>query len=326
MGAVLAPLQQWLWMRVAASALAWALIWILALLLPAHAADEPGGGLRLEQLGPGLYVYWGPHEDASPANLGAIANVGVVVGERCVAVIDSGGSQAFGQRLRQAIAAVTPRPVCAVINTHLHPDHLLGNAAFGQEGIEVYGHARLPEALSSRARSYLEAAQREVGVELVGKELRLPQQLVTGSQWLDLGQRRLLLQAYPLAHTATDLTVVDERTQTLFTGDLLFVEHVPVVDGSVRGWLSVLDRLAGQHFAQVVPGHGPLLTGWPAALAPQKNYLRRLLDDTRRALAEGQGLQAAMEAVAVQNLEGWLRFDVFHRRNVAAVFTELEWE
>ncbi|MEI7783817.1 MAG: quinoprotein relay system zinc metallohydrolase 2 [Betaproteobacteria bacterium] len=313
-------------MRLAASALAWALLWALTLILPARALDAGAGGLKLEQVGPGVYVYWGPHEEAGPANQGAIANVGVVLGERCVAVIDSGGSLAFGQRLRRAIMALTPKPVCALINTHLHPDHLLGNGAFAEAGIAVYGHARLPQSLASRAQSYLAAAQREVGLDLVGSELHAPRERVAGAQWLDLGQRRLLLQAQPLAHTATDLTVIDESTRTLFAGDLVFVEHVPVVDGSVRGWLSVLEGLAGQDFAQVVPGHGPLVRNWPAALMPQTAYLGRLLDGTRRALDQGQGLQQAMDAVAAQNLERWLRFDAFHRRNVAAVYTELEWE
>lgn len=311
-------------MRLAALSLVWAVLGVLT--LPAW-ADSVGGGVpSLQQIASGVYVYWGPHEDASPANQGAISNVGVVLGERCVAVIDSGGSLAFGQRLRQAIRALTPKPVCALINTHLHPDHLLGNAAFDDPAIAIYGHVRLPSSLASRTPSYLLAAQRELGAEQVGTDIHLPRQLVTHSTWLDLGQRRLLLQAHPAAHTATDLTVMDESSGTLFTGDLLFVEHVPVIDGSVRGWLSLLDRWATLSYAQAVPGHGPLVRNWPAALVPQRQYLRRLLDGTRAALQQGQGLQAAMETVAAENLEGWQRFDVFHRRNIAAAYTELEWE
>ena len=52
---------------------------------------------------------------------------------------------------------------------------------------------------------------------------------------------------WPLLHYRLDLTVFDRRTATLWTGDLLFRERVPVVDGSLKGWLDVLAKLRSRY-------------------------------------------------------------------------------
>src|SRR3977135_293239 len=82
----------------------------------------------LENPAPGLYVHYGQQAEMTRANYGDVANLGFVVGSRCVAVIDTGGTFAVGLALRHAIRKVTGEPVCYVINTHVHPDHVFGNA------------------------------------------------------------------------------------------------------------------------------------------------------------------------------------------------------
>ena len=91
----------------------------------------------------------------------------------------------------------------------------------------------------------------------------------------------LELRAWPTAHTDTDLTVLDTATGTLFAGDLLFMERIPVVDGSLLGWLRVMDELERLPAQRVVPGHGPPSAPWPEAAAPQRAYLEYLRDTLR---------------------------------------------
>src|SRR5271169_2619965 len=59
---------------------------------------------------PGVYVHYGAQADMTAANAGDIANLGFVVGTRCVAVIDTGGSYAVGRALHGAIRRVTALP------------------------------------------------------------------------------------------------------------------------------------------------------------------------------------------------------------------------
>src|SRR3546814_19969425 len=68
---------------------------------------------------------------------------------------------------------------------------------------------------------------------------------------IDLGGRPLRLKAWPTAHTNTDLTVHDEKTGTLWAGDLLFERRLPTLDGSLLGWLTVLDSLLADDVRRV---------------------------------------------------------------------------
>lgn len=273
-------------------------------------------------------MHAGVHGEASAENLGSIANIGFVVGAKCVAVIDSGGSRAAGMRLLAALRKVSALPVCYVINTHMHPDHVFGNAAFVAEaaGATVVGHAKLAAALSARERGYLERIRQELGEAAVGTRVVLPTMTVADTKEIHLGGRTLVLRAWPTAHTDNDLTVFDRSTRTLFAGDLLFVERIPSIDGSLRGWLKALAELRRLDPAYVVAGHGEAGANWPQAVTRLHEYLSMVLDQTRAAIKAGRTIQQAVAEVGASERGRWQLFDDYHRRNVTAAFAELEWE
>ncbi len=275
----------------------------------------------------GVFVHRGRQMTTDAANRGDIANIGFIVGDRCVAVIDTGGSILIGQRLRLAVEAATPRPICYVINTHMHPDHVLGNAAFRHQARPpvFVGHARLAAALAARGTGYRRALLRDVGDAVAGSEIVLPTLEVKNGLELDLGDRKLQLRAWPTAHTDNDLTVFDETTGTLWLSDLLFIGHTPVVDGSLRGWLQVMTEIALLQPRRVVAGHGEA-ADWRLAMADQERYLRSLLNETSAAIKAGKTLSEAVDAVGQSEKGRWLLFDEFHRRNVTAAYAELEWD
>lgn len=293
---------------------------------PAQAGDgETDGPLGMRQTAEGVFVHFGVDALMDAANEGAIANVGFIVGDEAVAVIDTGGSAREGRRLRAAIGAVTHKPVRYVINTHAHPDHVFGNAAFAGDGAVFVGHRNLSRALAERGPYYLSAFRRTMGEALDGAELVAPQQEVGSEVRLDLGNRVLTLRAFPTAHSDSDLTVVDETTRTLFAGDLVFVRHIPVVDGSLRGWLAALSPLKGIAAREVIPGHGPA-AAWPAAIESERRYLERLAGDCRALIAAGTPLAEAAQSAGRSERAQWELFEAYNARNATAAFAELEWE
>jgi quinoprotein relay system zinc metallohydrolase 2 len=242
-----------------------------------------------------------------------------------VCVIDPGGALADGEALRAALRRVTDRPISHVVMTHVHPDHVFGAGAFTRDRPVFVGHAGLPALLSQRGGFYRDRLNEVLGAGAAGPVV-LPSMLVSDRGRIDLGGRVLRLTAHRPAHTGADLSVLDEATSTLITGDLVFVRRAPSLDGDLKGWLAVLADLRGAPARRAVPGHGPVSCDWPAAAADIERYLTTLLTETRAAIAAGTPMQAAAQSVARGERGRWLLFDDYNPRNVLEAYQALQWE
>jgi quinoprotein relay system zinc metallohydrolase 2 len=284
--------------------------------------------LTMENLGDGIYVHHGVHEDMSEGYHADICNISFIVGSKGIAVIDTGGSLKTGQALREAIRQVSELPILYVINTHVHPDHIFGNAAFTEDKATFVGHEKLPDAMERRRENYLRINQQWLGEAFAGSEIVKPSMLVKTTTNLDLGDRTLLLTAYPVAHTNTDLTVLDKKSSTLWTGDLLFIERTPSIDGDIKGWLAVINELKNNEAEFAIPGHSSSLkdANWKKQLNDQERYLWTLLNDIRASIKKGEVMEKAMGTAASSERSYWQLFDIVNRRNVNNIYPALEWE
>ena len=291
----------------------------------ARPTEAPLQAWPTHEVAPGIHIRRGVNEDVSASNDDAIANIGFIVGRDAVAVTDSGGSLNDGRRLRARIRAITPLPVRYVLMSHVHPDHVFGAGAFRADHPVYVGHAGLPGALSLRWEYYRTRIEAILGKDTVGAVV-MPTLLVHDKAQIDLGDRVLELHAHGIAHTDSDLTVLDRKTRTLIASDLLFVERVPSLDGSLKGWLQELGILKTVGAQHAVPGHGPVSVEWPQGCRDLARYLGVLLRETRAAVKKGLEIDAAVKTVALSERSRWKLFDDYHGHNVIQAFKELEWE
>lgn len=279
----------------------------------------------LRQVAPGDYVHPGKNVSFTDVDHDDIANLGLVVGTRCAAVIDTGGSVTTGAAFAAAVKRITPLPVCYVINTHWHPDHSFGNVAFKRAGTVFVGNARLPGELAKRGHDLAEGFAADLGPDPAAAIVP-PTRLVKTTLTLDLGGRSLRLKAWPPAHTDTDLTVEDLRTRTLWTGDLLFRQRIPALDGSLDGWLKALPVLAAMQARIVVPGHGTVGHHLADDLKPETRYLQALREQTCTFIHDGGTLEQARRKVLPDNTQHWLLWSQHQPLNVQRAYVELQWQ
>jgi glyoxylase-like metal-dependent hydrolase (beta-lactamase superfamily II) len=215
-------------------------------------------------------------------------NVGLVVGEAGLLVIDTRASHNQGRELRNDILELTDKPVKWVINTHWHWDHVFGNSRFPEA--EIWGHALCRSVLVEKGEEQRLAALRWFGEEhrdeIEEVEIVPPDRMVDPAHDLDIGNRVVRLEWLGLGHTDADLVVVVPDTAVLFAGDLLENGAPPYFgDGYPLAWqdtaANVRDRAAGV----TVPGHGDVMDG--AAVATQAEEIAAVAAACAEGLATG---------------------------------------
>lgn len=291
------------------------------------AADNEISAKSFIEVATGVFVRYGLHQEISKQSLPHIANHGFVVGENSVAIIDPGGSLKAAQSTLKAVAQLSNLPVTHVIVTHMHPDHSVGLAAYSElPDTVILGHQKLADALYANLDFFTDnfignTDRRKLEKLLDANRL----QAVKTGDTIDLGNRVLTLDSFDRAHTSTDITVLDNQHKLLWAGDLLFVERLPSLDGSLQGWVDALQTLEKRDISIVIPGHG--ISGpWDQLVKPQRKYLTELLMATREAIRKGTSLAEYIKSASIPVGEPWQLYQIQHRTNLSRAYTELEWE
>lgn len=219
-----------------------------------------------EQVAPAVYVIHGPVAYPSPENQGFMNNPAFIVTEDGVVVVDPGASVQTGEMVLRQIRVLTDKPLLAVLNTHVHGDHWLGNQAMraAQPEVPIYGHPKMIAAIEQGAgKEWEDRMLRATDNATAGTEAVAPNQAVDDGDELRLGGLTYRFHHFGQQHTHTDLMIEVPEKSLLFVGDNANNKRiVRLDDASFSGLINGLQQIKTRVKADVlVPGHGQT-GGW----------------------------------------------------------------
>ena len=259
-------------------------------------------------------------------------NSAVIVLEDGVLVVDSQSTPAAARALIAEIGKVTPKPIRWVVNSHMHWDHVQGNAAYvgkwpaGAEiiateatraDIERIGRTRVAAELATLPRRIADlrkslaksspARQAALAAEIVSTEtylaeirsMDLPLPTVTFDRSLAIrrGGTEVRLLWLGRGHTDGDAVVYLPDEKVVFTGDLVHGYAPYMGDSYPFDWIETLDKLAGLDFEYLLSGHGDVMKG-KAQIRLWQDFLGDLLAQTTQAVREGLTLAQTLARVS----------------------------
>jgi cyclase len=256
-------------------------------------------------------------------------NAGYVVADDEAVVIDTMYGPADSREIAAGLAQEFPgAAVRWVVNTHHHADHTFGNQTFAAPVVAhrtVYDTVKAnlagpwsPAAVEAQ-RKVMPNPERWDGLDIVPPQVLLYDQLD-----LAVGGRLVRLAHFG-GHTPGSCIAFLEEDGVIFAGDLLFIGRYPFLGhGSAGDWLAALRELLAMKPRQVVPGHGPILTG--AQISREIDRLAAYMEET---MVRVEALRAAgrsrEEVLADAGFPKYADegYEHHHRVNIARVWDEL---
>jgi cyclase len=210
-------------------------------------------------------------------------NITVAVGTDGIIMVDSQFAP-LHDKIKAAIAKISPLPVKYLINTHYHGDHVGGNAAFHKEGATIVAHDNIRVRLAAGTTNGLTGNKSPpVEADAIPTDTYL-----VGGMKVDVGGRTAQVGHLVNAHTDGDSWVYFADANVLATGDT-FTKNYPNLDwgngGTIDGMILANEKYLqiANDTTKIVPGHGPLLDKayvkeFHAMLVTARDRVKKLYD------------------------------------------------
>ena len=293
------------------------------LAVPGHVSAQT---LQVEPVTDGIWAIVGEKEQRSPENLGNNATFGLVATEAGAVLIDPGGSWLGAEALHAAIQSVTDQPVTHVLNTGGQDHRWLGNSYWQQQGATVIASEAAVEDQRARGSMQMTALSQLIGAALDGTEPSHADVTFADAHRLEVGGLTFEIVHPGAAHTPGDSFVWLPGKDTVFTGDIVYVERILGVgdQSSIADWPAAFEAVQATGAAHVVPGHGSPTT-MAHARADTYDYLMNLRARIAALIEDGGDIMDAprVDQQAFSHLE---QFEALAGRNAQTAFQQMEWE
>ncbi len=274
----------------------------------------------------GVYALVGPKEQRSAENLANNATFGVVVTDEGVVLMDPGGSWKGAEAIHARIREITEQPVKFVFDTGGQDHRWLGNGYWQSQGATVIASQAAVEDHKARGSQQLSALSQFLGVQLSGTTPAYADVSFVDNYTLDFGGLTFEITHAGQAHTPGDSFVWLPAKDTVFTGDIVYVERILGNGGqsNVKSWIDVFEAMAALTPMHVVPGHGHPTT-LEVATIDTYDYLVNLRTQIGALIEAGGDIMDApkIDQSAFDYLE---QFDSLAGRNAQTTYEQMEWE
>ena len=281
--------------------------------------------LQPVKVAPDVYVVVGDLAGQTYENEGLNSNLGFVVSDAGVLVINSGPSARAARALHAAIRKITAQPVQWVVNVNSQNHYWHGNGYFKSQGATILASKEADRVMRETVAAQFDSNKTLLKEKADGTVPTYPTELVADQRELKLGKTTAQLLYVGPAHTPGDMAVWLPQQKILFSGDIVYTERLLAVTpiGNSTHWVKAFDKLMALNPKVIVPGHGRPTTV-EIARRDTRDYLSLLLTDGKRILDGGGALQDAVEKVDQSRFRSLVNFDLLARRNMNQVFQEIE--
>jgi glyoxylase-like metal-dependent hydrolase (beta-lactamase superfamily II) len=297
--------------------------WMLAgpAINPVAAGQSPAPSLVWNSAGDGIYWLQAFNQEIAAGNAGRVVNSAVISSGKQALLIDPGAHFSQGQLLRKSIEQQLGLKVTAVVNTHAHPEHVLGNAAYSD--LPIYSSATTAKLMAQRCQQCRKRLVSILGADTMrGSRIVLPNQILKSNQILKFGKLRLNCQVFEHAHSFGDLALWNRDAGVLFGGALAYCNQIPdMQESSLPSWLAALD------FLEQLPLQWVIAVGAGTSeqtLGLTRQYLQQLSNVIQNAIESGLRSVQDINPAEFQNWPAAADFENRHALNLEHAWHELE--
>ncbi len=253
----------------------------------------------LRQLSKHVWMIFSPDGFPTPENQGMMCNLTFVDTPKGLVAVDTGASVQIGEMAIRQLKKTLKKPVVAIINTHYHGDHFLGNQAFVEAygDIPIHAHAGTIEQIKGmEGNTWRRLMEQWTNQATMGTKVVAPTVAVDHGQELKFGDVVLRLHHYGKAHTPSDICVEVVGDGLTCVGDVAMNGRIANMDdGSYVGTLKAYEALEKNTKTKIwLPGHGEAGAG---VLQWNRELFAGIYESCVKAVQAGQPMEEAKTLV-----------------------------